>query len=122
LAALKTQETKMKRTVTMMARETKGDYVRPEYLDNRQTRLKPLKAAQSQFYLNYGGKKYGVGSDPLLAMDAKARQEKIYREIEQGTAPETAPTSKRRTLVEEMGKFLDQQKTFIDKDGETRSL
>ncbi len=114
----------MKRTVAMMARETKSDYVQPEYLDNR-PRLKPLKAGQSQFYLNYGGKKYGVGSDrsdPLLAMDAKARQEKIYREIEQGIAPETAPTSKRRTLVEEMGKFLDQQKTFIGKDGKTRSL
>jgi integrase len=107
----------MKRTVTMMVRETKGRFVQPEYFDNKRTRLKPLKPGQSQFYLSYGGKKYGVGPDPLLAMDALRAQEKVYRDIESGVAPEPTPVSKRRSLVDEAAKFLEQQKTFVGKDG-----
>jgi hypothetical protein len=37
-----TQEAKMKRTFTIWVRETKGDFVHPECLDNRHCRLSRL--------------------------------------------------------------------------------
>src|ERR1700721_1627349 len=81
----------MKRTVTVTARETKGKYVDPEYFDSKQTRLKPLKAGQSQFYVSYGGKKHPVGPDPLLAWTRKRGGKKSTGTLKPASFPRLRP-------------------------------
>jgi hypothetical protein len=71
----------MQRTVSLWIRSN-GMYVKPVYTDQRQTRL---KAQDGQYYLRYAGRWEAVGSDPLLALDAKASKEKLLRDVERGT-------------------------------------
>ncbi|MGB8583303.1 MAG: hypothetical protein WCD47_20970 [Candidatus Sulfotelmatobacter sp.] len=61
-----------------------GKFSKPLYQDNKQTRL---KSQDGEYYLRCAGKWEAVGSDPLLAQDAKARKEKLLRDIERGVVP-----------------------------------
>jgi hypothetical protein len=72
----------MTRTVSLWIRP-KGcsSQIKPTYFDSKQTRLKPQ---EGEYYLRYAGKWEAVGSDPLLALDAKAAKEKLLRDVERG--------------------------------------
>jgi hypothetical protein len=84
-----TQEAKMIRTVSLWIR-LKGcsSQIKPTYLDSKQTRL---KSQGGEYYIRYAGKWEAVGSDPLLALDAKAAKEKLLRDVERGAVPITGP-------------------------------
>jgi hypothetical protein len=73
----------MIRTVSLWIRSN-GKFSKPIYQDNKQTRLKPQ---DGEYYLRCAGKWEAVGSDALLALDAKARKEKLLRHVERGAAP-----------------------------------
>jgi integrase/recombinase XerD len=77
----------MTRTVSLWIRP-KGcsSQIKPTYFDSKQTRLKPQ---EGEYYLRYAGKWEAVGSDPLLALDAKAAKEKLLRDVERGVVPIT---------------------------------
>jgi integrase len=93
----------MIRTVSLWIR-VRGKFSQPLYHDNKQTRLKPQNG---EYYLRCAGKWYPVGSDPLLALDAKAAKEKLLRAVERGIVPESEalvhlnpPTNETRLSVE----------------------
>ena len=48
-----------------------------------------MKPQEGEYYLRYAGKWEAVGSDPLLALDAKAAKEKLLRDVERGVVPIT---------------------------------
>jgi integrase/recombinase XerD len=73
----------MIRTVSLWIR-IQGKFSQPLYQDNKQTRPKPQ---DGEYYLRCAGKWEAVGSDPLLAQDAKARKEKLLRDMERGVVP-----------------------------------
>jgi hypothetical protein len=75
----------MIRTVSLWIR-LKGcsTQIKPTYLDSKQTRL---KSQEREYYIRYAGKREAVGSDPLLALDAKAAKEKLLRDMERGVVP-----------------------------------
>ena len=75
----------MIRTVSLWIRP-KGcsNQIKAAYLDSKQTRLKPQVG---EYYLRYAGKWEAVGSDALLALDAKAAKEKLLRDVERGIVP-----------------------------------
>ena len=75
----------MIRTVSLWIRP-KGcsNQIKAAYLDSKHTRLKPQVG---EYYLRYAGKWEAVGSDALLALDAKAAKEKLLRDVERGVVP-----------------------------------
>jgi hypothetical protein len=73
----------MIRTVSLWIR-SHGKFSKPLYQDNKQTRL---KLQDGEYYLRCAGEWEAVGIDPLLAQDAKARKEKLLRDIERGVVP-----------------------------------
>jgi integrase len=73
----------MRRTVSLWIR-TSGKFTKPTYADPRHARLKPQAG---EYYLRYAGRWEAVGSDPLLALDAKAAKEKLLRDVERGVVP-----------------------------------
>ncbi|MGA8619263.1 MAG: hypothetical protein WB660_12185 [Candidatus Sulfotelmatobacter sp.] len=70
----------MRRTVSLWIR-TKGKFTQPTYQDAKHTRL---KFQTGEYYLRYAGKWEPVGSDPILAIDAKAAKQKLLRDVERG--------------------------------------
>ena len=68
----------MIRTVSLWIR-LKGcsSQIKPTYLDSKHTRL---KSQDGEYYIRYARKWEAVGTDPLLALDAKAAKEKLLRE------------------------------------------
>ena len=79
----------MTRTVSLWIR-VNGKFAHRSYQDSRHTCLKPQ---DGEYYLRYAGKWEAVGTDPLLALDAKAAKEKLLRDVERGGVPvaETLP-------------------------------
>jgi integrase/recombinase XerD len=80
---IRQMETLMIRTVSLWIR-IDGKYVHPSYANSKQTQLSPQ---DGQYYLRFAGKWHPVGSDPLLALDAKAAKEKLLRDLERGVVP-----------------------------------
>jgi hypothetical protein len=80
---IRQMETLMIRTVSLWIR-IDGKYVHPNYANGKQTQLRPQ---DGEYYLRYAGKWHPVGSDPLLALDAKAAKEKLLRDVERGVVP-----------------------------------
>jgi hypothetical protein len=80
---IRQMETLMVRTVSLWIR-IDGKYVHPNYANGKQTQLRPQ---DGEYYLRYAGKWHPVGSDPLLALDAKAAKEKLLRDVERGVVP-----------------------------------
>jgi hypothetical protein len=77
----------MIRTVSLWIR-LKGcsSQIKPTYLDSKHTRL---KSQDGEYYIRYARKWEAVGTDPLLALDAKAAKEKLLRDVERGAVPIT---------------------------------
>jgi hypothetical protein len=73
----------MIRTVSLWIR-INGKYEHPLYTNSKHGQLKPQRG---EYYLRCAGKWEAVGSDPLLAEDAKARKEKLLRDMERGVVP-----------------------------------
>jgi hypothetical protein len=73
----------MIRTVSLWIR-IDGKYVHPSYANTKHAQLKPQ---DGEYYLRFAGKWHPVGSDTLLALDAKAAKEKLLRDVERGIVP-----------------------------------
>jgi hypothetical protein len=77
----------MIRTVSLWIR-INGKFEHPSYTSSRHSQLKPQRG---EYYLRFTGRWEVVGSDPLLALDAKAAKEKLLRDMERGVVSLTEP-------------------------------
>ena len=67
--------------------------------------------------LRCAGKWEAVGSDPLLAQDAKARKEKLLREVEVGIGVAPEVVERPKTLEEFRDAFLHDKRTTSRRTG-----